>query len=68
MHQAPGFYSKRAVVQYSNRSNIATFTLLLVSVLIAQQILNADIRALFFAGVWRRINIISKVSCFEAIS
>ena len=27
MHQAPGFYSKRAVVQYSNRSNIATFTL-----------------------------------------
>ena len=27
MHQAPGFYSKRAVVQYSNRSNIATFTI-----------------------------------------
>ena len=27
MRQAPGFYSKRAVVQYSNRSNKATFTL-----------------------------------------
>ena len=34
MHQAPGFYSKRAVVQYSNRSNIATFTLVGVQVLL----------------------------------